>query len=240
VPGVAAISLDVNGFFDHLIGARGLSRAEVDREAARVGTIMDGLEARRAGANLPFLDLPYDEGSISQVAELAEQLRSSFDTLLVLGIGGSALGTKTVIDAIGREAGGMRVEVLDNIDPVTIDAVLSSVELSRTAVNVISKSGQTAETMSQFLVVRDRLRWPRMKASVLCLFRRAWVAVFRCFRRSVCFPLPPPVSISTGSAKAHKRWTREPAGAIYGRIPPPCMRRCCTWLPASGAETFTC
>jgi glucose-6-phosphate isomerase len=158
VPGVAAISLDVNGFFDHLIGERGLSRAEVDREAARVGTIMDGLEARRAGANLPFLDLPYDEGSISQVAELAEQLRSSFDTLLVLGIGGSALGTKTVIDAIGREAGGMRVEVLDNIDPVTIDAVLSSVELSRTAVNVISKSGQTAETMSQFLVVRDRLR----------------------------------------------------------------------------------
>jgi glucose-6-phosphate isomerase len=158
VPTTPPISLDVNGFFDHLIGPRGLSRAEVDAEAARVGAIIDRLEGRRVAGELPFYELPHDLESIAAVNELADDLKGRFDTLLVLGIGGSALGTKTVIDAVGRGPGGMRVEVLDNVDPTTIASVLSSVDLARTAVNVISKSGQTAETMSQFLIVRDRLR----------------------------------------------------------------------------------
>jgi glucose-6-phosphate isomerase len=152
------ISLDVNGFFDHLIGGYGFARAEVEAEAARVGAIMDGLEARRAAGELPFYDLPHDQASIEAVNRQAALIRERFDTLLVLGIGGSALGTKTVIDAVGTGPDGVCVEVLDNVDPATIASVLASVDLSRTAVNVISKSGQTAETMSQFLVVRDRLR----------------------------------------------------------------------------------
>lgn len=154
----AAISLDVNGFFDHFIGDRGFSRADVDAEAARVADIMDDLEVRRRAGELPFYDLPHDEASIEAVGALAGEIRERFDTLLVLGIGGSALGTKTVIDAVGVGDGGIRVEVLDNVDPATIAATLASCDLSRAAVNVISKSGQTAETMSQFLVVRDRLR----------------------------------------------------------------------------------
>ncbi len=152
------ISLDVNGFFDHLIGERGITRADVDSEAARVGVIMDRLVAGRSAGELPFYDLPYDQTAIDGVNELAEDLRERFDTLLVLGIGGSALGTKTVLDAVGRSDDGLRVEVLDNVDPATMSSVLGSIDLARTAVNVISKSGQTAETMSQFLIVRDRLR----------------------------------------------------------------------------------
>ncbi len=52
----------------------------------------------------------------------------------------------------------MRVEVADNIDPATFAALLDSLDLSKTAFNVISKSGETAETMAQFMIVRERLR----------------------------------------------------------------------------------
>ena len=51
-----------------------------------------------------------------------------------------------------------RLFVLDNVDPDTVKSLLDRIDVRRTLFNVISKSGTTAETMSQFLVVRDRLR----------------------------------------------------------------------------------
>jgi hypothetical protein len=51
-----------------------------------------------------------------------------------------------------------RLYVLDNVDPATFEAFLERVELRKTLFNVVSKSGGTAETMSQYLIVRDRLQ----------------------------------------------------------------------------------
>jgi len=156
---VPALTLDVNGFFDHMAGGSGLRREDVDALAPRLAATLKTLGKRRAAGDLPFYGLPYDHGSVSEVDELAGELRERFDTLVVLGIGGSALGTRAAVEAaasVGR-AGGARVVVLDNVDPATIAAVLDGVDLEKTAFNVISKSGQTAETMAQFLVIRDRL-----------------------------------------------------------------------------------
>jgi glucose-6-phosphate isomerase len=50
-----------------------------------------------------------------------------------------------------------RLQVLDNVDPETIAALLDRLQLARTLFVVTSKSGGTAETMSQFLIVYDRL-----------------------------------------------------------------------------------
>jgi len=157
---VRPIQLDVNGFFEHMAGSRALSRDDVDALLPRVAAAVKGLGERRKAGDLPFYRLPYDHEGIHTVGELADELRERFETLVVLGIGGSALGTKAAIEgavatAAGR--GGMRVEVLDNVDPAPISRLLGELDLSRTAFNVISKSGQTAETMAQFLLVRDRL-----------------------------------------------------------------------------------
>jgi glucose-6-phosphate isomerase len=54
-------------------------------------------------------------------------------------------------------AGGPRFFVLDNPDPEKVRATLDAVDLDRTLVNVITKSGQTAETMANFLVARQAL-----------------------------------------------------------------------------------
>jgi glucose-6-phosphate isomerase len=155
---VAPITLDVNGLFDHFAGEHGLRRAEVDAIEGRVRAVLDDIAQRRRGGKLPFFDLPYDDEMISRAGALASELRSSFSTLVVLGIGGSALGTKAAVEAIPPKAGAMRVIVLDNVDPTTIARVLAETELATTCFNVISKSGETAETGAQFLIVRDLLR----------------------------------------------------------------------------------
>ncbi|HWP35558.1 MAG TPA: glucose-6-phosphate isomerase, partial [Thermodesulfobacteriota bacterium] len=89
------------------------------------------------------------------------------DDLLVLGIGGSALGTRALLAALlppfawlrerGARGGRPRVFVADNIDPVTFAALLELLDPARTVVNVVSKSGETVETMAQWLVVREWL-----------------------------------------------------------------------------------
>ena len=73
------------------------------------------------------------------------------DAVLTVGIGGSALGAKTIADALDP---GVETVVLDNVDPAWVRAHLSSLSLERTAVHVVSRSGTTAETLANFLVVR--------------------------------------------------------------------------------------
>ena len=120
----------------------------------------------RAG-RLGFLDLPGDDALHGQSTDFARRAERRFDDVVVLGIGGSALGPialRTALRASGwnsldaRARGGLpRLHVLDNVDPVTIGALLERLELARALFIVTSKSGGTAETMAQYLVVRERL-----------------------------------------------------------------------------------
>ncbi|MBI5504927.1 MAG: glucose-6-phosphate isomerase [Deltaproteobacteria bacterium] len=159
----SSVSLDVNGFFSHMIGSYGLDGHDLERIEARLAAALAHLDAKRLAGDLPFYDLPYDDDAIAACKGLAAELRAEFDTLIVLGIGGSALGTKAVLEGVPAAslAAGMRVVVADNIDPATFSRLLGGgpggVDLSRTAFNVISKSGGTAETLAQFLIARERL-----------------------------------------------------------------------------------
>ncbi|OFV87038.1 MAG: hypothetical protein A3J75_02915, partial [Acidobacteria bacterium RBG_16_68_9] len=149
------VCLDVNGMMSEAIGDAGLSRAEVDVLTPRAAALARGLQARRAAGELPFSELPRRDDLLKQVATLADAVREEIDTLVVLGIGGSALGARTIMNALGD--GEPRVLVADNIDPWTFGRLLDGLDLARSAFNVVSKSGETAETMAQFLIVRDVL-----------------------------------------------------------------------------------
>ncbi|HXQ21054.1 MAG TPA: hypothetical protein VN812_05225 [Candidatus Acidoferrales bacterium] len=149
-----SVRLDVNGMMAEAIGAAGVARDEADALVEPVADVARTLQAQRAAGALPFYDLPYQKDALAQTKALAAAVREESDTLVVLGIGGSALGTKTVIDALETTR---RVVVADNVDPWSFGALLDSLDLTRTTFNVISKSGETAETMAQFLIVRDLL-----------------------------------------------------------------------------------
>ncbi len=116
---------------------------------------------------LGFLTLPVNDAIRDATLAVAEQLKGRFDDVLLLGIGGSALGPIALRTALCPPAwnslsadargGSPRLHVLDNVDPATIAAMLDRLDLTKTLVLVISKSGGTVETMAQYLIVREAL-----------------------------------------------------------------------------------
>lgn len=150
-----SVRLDVNGMMADVIGAGGVPGDAVTALAPRVSEVTHTIRGRRAAGEVPVLDLPYQKDLLAQSKELAAAVRPECETLVVLGIGGSALGTRALVEALGE--GAPRVLVVDNVDPWSFGRLLDELDLERTAFNVISKSGDTAETMAQFLVVRELL-----------------------------------------------------------------------------------
>ena len=135
----------------------------------RIAEIIADLNKRKdkPGQWLQWMNLGYSEETAWYVKEYAALVRNRFDNILVLGIGGSALGGIAVTEALLKPYWNLltpeqrdnypRIFFLDNIDPDTMTALFDMLDWKKTLVNVITKSGDTAETMSQFLIVKDRL-----------------------------------------------------------------------------------
>ncbi|HWP69543.1 MAG TPA: glucose-6-phosphate isomerase [Gemmatimonadaceae bacterium] len=123
---------------------------------------------RWKSGELGFFDLPDDAQIVKDCQELTAAARlKSVDDVVVLGIGGSGLGPVALRTALlppgwnalsrAERHRRPRLHVLDNVDPRTIDALLDRVEFATTLFIVTSKSGGTAETLAQYLVIRGRL-----------------------------------------------------------------------------------
>jgi glucose-6-phosphate isomerase len=114
-----------------------------------------------------FMDLPHQTEEAKRILAYAKKVRGQFDTLVVLGIGGSALGNTAVQQALKspywnlidkkERKGSLRLFVLDNVDPRWTADLLSAVDPKKTLFNVISKSGTTAECLANYFVVREAL-----------------------------------------------------------------------------------
>jgi len=125
------------------------------------------VQARRSSGDMGFFDLPYAADTLARVRELADGFGQWFEDVVVMGIGGSGLGTVAVRDALlgpywnersdDERDHFPRLHVVDNPDPVTLERLLARLDLAKVLFNVVSKSGSTAETMAQYLVARARV-----------------------------------------------------------------------------------
>jgi len=114
-----------------------------------------------------FMRLPREREAAAACMELAQEIRNSGATDFVhAGIGGSALGPMAVQRALNHPyynllpaetRGGPRIHFAKNTDPNSLGAILDVADPENTWVNVVTKSGTTAETMTNFLVVRGVL-----------------------------------------------------------------------------------
>ncbi len=144
--------------------ASGISESELETVTANFVQVHRALTAMHEIGQVQFMHLPLLEEVISHIEERAAELRQNFDTMVVLGIGGSGLGAKAVEEAVlgpsyGPPAeGGKKLFVLDTLDPDCLSRLFASLDLSRTVFNVVSKSGNTVETMAQFLHCWELLR----------------------------------------------------------------------------------
>src|SRR5438034_346344 len=151
------VEVDLNGLLAAAVGAGGLAAEELAGLEPELARVRDQLAARRAAGTLAFAELPHRLDDARHVLDVAAGVGADVDTLVVLGIGGSALGARALVSALGEGPGRRRVMVADSIDPDAFGTLLERLDVKRTLFNVISKSGETAETMAQFLLVRDRL-----------------------------------------------------------------------------------
>ncbi len=149
---------------DGLDGEHGLTRAQLAELVRRFPGVLAEVRSRRAAGEYGFYDLADQGGAIRSITQFASGVGQAFDHVLVLGIGGSALGTRALLTALRAPAWNElddegrdfypRLTILDNVDPASVHAALGRIDPRRVLVNVVSKSGSTAETMAQYLVVR--------------------------------------------------------------------------------------
>lgn len=158
-----SLSLDFTNMF--------LPGAVTDAEWADIAGRFRGAHAavmgKHARGELGFIDLPGDAALLAQSTGYAQAARGRWTDVVILGIGGSALGPIALRTALRppawnalsdeKRGGEPRLHVLDNVDPDTIAATMAGLDLGRSLFVVISKSGGTAETMAQYLLVRGAL-----------------------------------------------------------------------------------
>jgi glucose-6-phosphate isomerase len=160
------ISIDFTNMMASAV-ENGVTDAEWEEARGAFADVHKGVDALRAQDVADFMNLPRNAPLLQQSIDFAARVRGRYEDVVILGIGGSALGPialKTALcrpgwNELGSDArdGFPRLHVLDNIDPVTIAAVLDRLRLERTLFIVTSKSGGTAETMSQFLIAHERV-----------------------------------------------------------------------------------
>ena len=162
------IRLDVNPMMAEYVGPRGVARAELDGMIPALKQAHAAVEAGRGKGMQGWMDLPYNQDEIvAEIEKTAAKVRGEFEAFVVLGIGGSALGPIAIQQALNHlhynelpaeKRGGPRLYVEDNIDPERMAALLDVIDVKRTCFNVITKSGATAETMSQYLIISELLK----------------------------------------------------------------------------------
>ncbi len=157
------------------VGNHGLDAAELDAAgdaAASIAVITRKLTKTRGTGWERWRELahgPMRNEHVEGVSKAVDRCKGKFENMVVLGIGGSALGNIALQSALNpftynfdATRKGPRMFVVDNVDPAYFGSVLRFCEqnggIKKTLFNVVSKSGETAETAGQFMVIRDLLK----------------------------------------------------------------------------------
>lgn len=126
--------------------------AKADEMAAR-------LREETGAGRLPFLTMPYAAALKEQLAGLKDFLKN-FDHMLLLGIGGSALGARALQRAFFPQQDqpghtGPSLWIADNVDAYALEAYLAKLPPEKTVVVTVSKSGGTIETVGQYFILKE-------------------------------------------------------------------------------------
>ncbi len=135
----------------------GIENEKLNSMQAAIRDAHNEIENDRKQSILGFYELP--EQKIDHITHFVKTINSQFDTMVVLGIGGSALGNKALYSALKTESVlNKRVLVYDNVDPIFLYEILEQIDLETSIFNVITKSGTTAETMAAYMILANLLR----------------------------------------------------------------------------------
>ena len=200
--------LDATALTASGIGDKGPDEHAIAGLADAARRALEHTLARRQRGDIGFFDLAEDRATARACMDFARDLDPEIDTVVTLGIGGSSLGPRALYSALAQpfdqlasRSPGMprRLFFPDNIDPITFAAIIERLPLDKVLWNVVTKSGGTAETCAQFLVIADqldkRLGPDRARQHVVCTTdpeKGALRAIAR-ERKYPAFDIPPNV-----------------------------------------------
>jgi len=162
------MKLDYNNMMCDSIGEHGISVNEIEELEPKIKAASVSMAQKFKEGKMDWRDLPFNQAdAVAEIEDYVEEMKSQIDSFVVLGIGGSALGPLAVQQALnhpyynelpssGRK-GYPRLYVVDNVDPERLVYLFDILDLNKSLFNVISKSGSTSETMSQFMIIKDLL-----------------------------------------------------------------------------------
>lgn len=157
------ITMDLTYALAEAVGANGIDASEFTTTLANISDYY----ARLLAKPFAFMTLPETKFQFDEMLSLADKAAAmDIKNLVILGIGGSSLGTQTIFEALLHPLHNMeerfrngrpRYFILDNIDPHKMAAIVETVipDIDRTFLVVISKSGETPETISQFMLFNE-------------------------------------------------------------------------------------
>ena len=133
----------------------GLSSEEINAQSEKIADFLKKIQARQQG----FYEIPDDEKILEKIEKFVRETNARYSDIVVLGIGGSALGTICLRDASQNpfKKTAPRLHVIDNIDPDFIADLEEIIDYKKTLFIVITKSGETPETLSQYFYFRKKI-----------------------------------------------------------------------------------
>ena len=177
------IRLDFNYVMQEFIGfEQGLSEENFKSLEEKTDHAIEQIKNKRAAKKLEWMNLPYNQESVvEEILSYAEHVQKNFESVVIFGIGGSALGPIALQQAINHpfynelskeKRKYPKFYVADNIDPERLVYLLDVVDVTKTLFIIISKSGNTSETMSQFMIIKNLLDKKIMdlaKKNIVCI-----------------------------------------------------------------------
>ena len=159
------MKLDFNNMLTDRIGEVGIPINALKDLALTIEKATNALKEKRP--KMVWRDLPYSQTEIlNEIKAYTTKMKDEIDAFVVLGIGGSALGPLAVQQALNHphynelpreQRGHPKLYVVDNVDPEKLVYLFQVIDPTRCLFNVISKSGSTSETMSQFMIIQAML-----------------------------------------------------------------------------------
>jgi len=148
---ISRLAIDSSSFLKDTIGENGVSKEEIEALSPKLDKLRQQIKEWRESDAVNFLNLP-EKAELEDIERMGQEYSRNFKRTLVFGIGGSTLGGEMLSRTLGYRSHSNQVDFYDNVDPGTFSDVYDA-RWSETLCMVISKSGDTAETLSQFLTV---------------------------------------------------------------------------------------
>lgn len=161
-----SVSIDVTNALSSTIGKKdGVTQEELKALQKKVSAVHQELVKKRQDKIIGFYDLPYDKNIVQIIKAITQVVRRKFEFFIHIGIGGSCLGPQTLCSAIMHQFHCFREKrhmipnfiFLDNPDPNTITDLLDIINLNTSSFFVVSKSGETDETLAIFMILYHRV-----------------------------------------------------------------------------------